>query len=179
MVADNTKRYGTAAIPQPPAHRRTTSVSQSQLDGLLPGPELPMVRPIGTPNVVEADVFPPLRAQAQDPSSHFLPYIAEDVAFEEEYEEYLHDLGIGDHIFASSIQAAGANAGSGASAWHRLPDFAADIADGISDSESVVTIGDLGDPDRLDVPVDERAVVDENVNNWEVRLGSRAHQVFD
>jgi hypothetical protein len=163
---DNTKRYGTAAVPQAPAHRRTTSVSQSQLDGLLPGPELPMIRPVGTPNVVEADVFPPLRAHAQDTSSHFLPFIAEDMAFEEEYEEYLHGLGIGEHLVAG-IQQVGQDA-AGGSAWDRLPEFAADIADGISDSESVVSIGDLGNPD--DISSDDR-VADENVNNWAVRTG--------
>ena len=40
-----------------------------------------------SPNIVEADVFPPLRSQAPDPSI-FLPYTNEDIAFEEEYEEY-------------------------------------------------------------------------------------------
>lgn len=37
----------------------------------------------------------------------------------------------------------------------------------MSDSESVVSIGDLGDENRLD-PTREGEVVDENVNNWEV-----------
>ena len=58
----------------------------------------------------------------------------------------------------------------GASAWRRLPEFASEIADGISDSESVVSIGELGDDTRLDVDRDNRAVPDENLNNWEVRI---------
>jgi hypothetical protein len=135
-----------------------------QLEGLHPGPELSgIIRPIGTPNVVEADVFPPPRSQAPDPSI-FLPYITEDIAFEEEYEEYLSDLGWADPE-SSDRPLFG---GSAASAWDRLPEFATDIADGISDSESIVSIGDLGDEGRLDTGRDDRDV-DENLNNWEVR----------
>lgn len=120
-----------------------------------------MVRPVGTPNIVEADVFPPMRAQAQD-STNFLPYIAEDIAFEEEYEEYLSDLGITE---------VPTNEGSGMSlsAWHRLPEYASHVADGISDSESVVSIGELGEDARLDIQAEEEQVADENLNNWEVR----------
>jgi hypothetical protein len=161
---DNNKRYGSASSShaQHTTHRRTGSVSQ-HIEGLLPGPELPMVRPVGTPNVVEADVFPPLRAQAQE--SIFLPYIAEDVAFEEEYEEYLNDLGISTDIPSSE----GAH-GVHSSAWSRLEEYGAHVADGISDTESVVSIGELGE-ERLDVQGDDdrTAAEDENVNNWEVR----------
>lgn len=132
------------------------------LEGLHPGPELSgLIRPLGTPNVVEADVFPPSRSQAPDPSI-FLPYITEDIAFEEEYEEYLSDLGWSDQTSTDGQPLFGGP--SSQSAWHRLPEFAADIADGISDSESVVSIGDLGDDARLDV----NEVPDENLNNWEV-----------
>lgn len=133
------------------------------LEGLHPGPELSnLIRPLGTPNVVDSDVFPPSRSQAPDPSI-FLPYITEDIAFEEEYEEYLSDLGWSDE------QTTDGPLFSGTSAWHRLPEFASDIADGISDSESIVSIGDLGDESRLDPNRDDRDVVDENLNNWEVR----------
>lgn len=111
--------------------------------------------------MVDSDVFPPSRSQAPDPSI-FLPYITEDIAFEEEYEEYLSDLGWSDE------QSTEGPLFGGTSAWHRLPTFASDIADGISDSESIVSIGDLGDDARLDPRTDDRDVVDENLNNWEV-----------
>ena len=132
------------------------------LEGLHPGPELSnLIRPVGTPNIVDSDVFPPSRSQAPDPCI-FLPYITEDIAFEEEYEEYLSDLDWSDE------QIADGSVFTGTSAWHRLP-FTTDIADNISDSESIVSIGDLGDDARLDPTRDDRDVVDENLNNWEAR----------
>lgn len=158
----NNKRYGpTASSTQHGAlHRRSGSMSH-HLEGLHSDPALSsLIRPLGTPNVVDSDVFPPSRSQAPNPSI-FLPYITEDIAFEEEYEEYLSDLGWSDE------QAPDGPLISGTSAWHRLPDFAAEIADGISDSESIVSIGDLGDDPRLDSTRDDRDVVDENLNNWE------------
>ncbi|KAJ7667734.1 hypothetical protein DFH06DRAFT_1322310 [Mycena polygramma] len=159
----NNRRYGpTATLNQPgQMHRHGRSGSMSHLEGLYPGPELGLIRPVaGTPNMVDADVFPPSRSQAPDPSI-FLPYITEDIAFEEEYEEYLSDLGWSDNE-----QTDGPLFG-GTSAWHRLPSFAADIGDGISDSESIASIGELGDDARLDPSRDDPAVVDENLNNWE------------
>ncbi|KAJ8579971.1 hypothetical protein M405DRAFT_847911, partial [Rhizopogon salebrosus TDB-379] len=150
----NNKRYGPQITnQQSQAHRRSA-----------PGLDLGnIIRPIGTPNVVEADVFPPPRSQAPDPSI-FLPYITEDLAFEDEYEEYLSDLGWSDEqsegpLFGSVI--------SGGNAWQRLPELVTSIADNISDSESVVSIGDLGDDSRLDVGRDNRDIPDENLNNWE------------
>lgn len=121
-----------------------------------------ILRPVGTPNTVDADVFPPLRAQQPDPSI-FLPYVTEDIAFEEEYQEYLSDLGWSDQPMAYGEPPSSNNA----SAWGRLPDFS-DIADGISDSESIVSIGELGDEARFDTNRDDREVPDENRNNWEV-----------
>lgn len=127
---------------------------------------------MGTPNVVDADVFPPSRSQAPDPSI-FLPFITEDIAFEEEYEDYLSDLGWSDE------QSADGPLFGGSSAWHRLP-FASDIADGISDSESIVPIGDLGDDARMDAGRDDRELGDENLNNWEVgRLCAEPRTRFD
>ena len=135
------------------------------MDGLHPGPELSgIIRPLGTPNTVDADVFPPLRAQAPDPAI-FLPYVTEDIAFEEEYEEYLSDLGLSDQTTTDSQPPLV----TGRSGWSRLPEFATDSADGISDSESIASIGDLGDDSRLDASRDDRDVPDENRNNWEVR----------
>ena len=133
------------------------------IEGLQGGPEgIPPPLPhLGTPNVVEADVFPPVRSQAPDPSI-FLPYIPEDIAFEEEYEEYLSDLGFADEQTSSE-------GGGGGSAWSRLPTLAAQMTEGISDSESIGSIGDLGDDSRLDPSRDDQELVDENVNNWEVR----------
>ncbi|KAI0687217.1 hypothetical protein BC835DRAFT_1419931 [Cytidiella melzeri] len=158
----NTKRYGAAATHlSTGGHRRTSSLSH-HLEGLHPGPELAgIIRPVGTPNTVDADVFPPLRAQQPDPSI-FLPYVTEDIAFEEEYQEYLLDLGWSEQPAASGD----APVTSNVSAWSRLPEFS-DIGDGISDSESIVSIGDLGVETRLDTGRDEREVPDENLNNWE------------
>jgi hypothetical protein len=120
------------------------------------------MRPIGTPNVVDADVFPPPRSQAPDPSI-FLPFVIEDIAFEEEYEEYLSDLGWADELSNDNRPLFG---GATTNAWEQLPQFVSDIADGISDSESVVSIGDLGDDARIEVG----EVADENLNNWEVGM---------
>ncbi|TFK92199.1 N1221-domain-containing protein [Polyporus arcularius HHB13444] len=151
----NSKRYGVQTTPQSTAHRRAASMSHS-LDGLHPGPELSgMLRPVQTPNTVDADVFPPLRAQTTEPSI-FLPYVTEDIAFEEEYEEYLRWSD--SHSNASS---------QASSAWARLPELVHDIADSISDSESIVSMGELNDDTRLDVGKEARDVPDENVNNWE------------
>jgi len=164
LYTDNTKRYGPAATAnqQGPMHRR--SGSMSQMEGLHADPALSsLIRPLGTPNVVDSDVFPPVRSRAPD-HSLFLPFIQEDIAFEEEYEEYLSDLGWSDEQ-VSSVDSSTFTGGT--SAWHRLPNFVSEMADGISDSESVVSIGDLGDENRLDPTRDDREVVDENVNNWE------------
>jgi len=151
-------------------HRRSISMSH-HLEGLHPGPELSgIIRPIGTPNVVDADVFPPSRSQAPDPSI-FLPFITEDIAFEEEYEEYLSDLSWSDQ------QATDGALFAGTSAWQRLPVFASEIADGISDSESIVSIGDLGEDNRLDAGRDDRDAVDENLNDWEVRLTAYINKI--
>ena len=142
------------------------SISQ-HLDGLQPGPEISgLIRPVSTQSVVEADVFPPLRAQAPDPSI-FLPYITEDIAFEEEYEEYLSDLGWHDE--PTTPHPDNQSSGPSQSAWHKLqaPEFARDIADGISDSESIEPIGELGDDPRMDVGREDGSVPDENRNNWE------------
>jgi len=126
------------------------------------------VRPVGTPVTIDADVFPPLRSHAPDPSI-FLPFIPEDIAFEEEYEEYLSDLGMSDEGYSADaplfggVNAAAGTGGAGTSAWSRLPEFVSEVADGISDSESIVSIGELGEDGRLDASNDE----DENQNNWE------------
>ncbi|KAJ8523011.1 hypothetical protein ONZ45_g544 [Pleurotus djamor] len=154
----NSRRYGSSgAASHSSMHRRTGSVSH-QIEGFHPGDMSSFIRPAGTPNVVDSDVFPPPRSHAPS-SSIFLPYITEDIAFEEEYEEYLSDLGWSDEESDRALF-------GGTSAWHRLPAFASEIADGISDSESIVSIGDLGDDARLDLSRDEREV-DENINNWE------------
>lgn len=163
----NTKRYGTSATHAQKAHHtRSLSISH-HLEGLqLAGPEISgIIRPVTTPNVVEVDVFPPLRAQAPDPSI-FLPYITEDIAFEEEYEEYLSDLGWSDEQSTDSHDGQSFNRQT---AWHRLqaPEFEHDIGDGISDSESIPSIGELGDDARLDPGREDRDGPNENMNNWE------------
>ncbi|OSD04155.1 N1221-domain-containing protein [Trametes coccinea BRFM310] len=152
----NNKRYGVQATPPTNAHRRAASISH-HLEGLHPGPELSgMLRPVQTPNNVDADVFPPLRAQTTEPSI-FLPYVTEDIAFEEEYEEYLR--------WSDENSETGSQ---GSTAWHRLPELVHDIADGISDSESIGSIGELTDEAR-GTGKEDRDTPDENVNvnNWE------------
>lgn len=136
----------------------------SQMEGLHADPSLSsLIRPLGTPNVVDSDVFPPVRSRAPD-QSLFLPFIPEDIAFEEEYEEYLSDLEWSDGQTSSVTD----NLSGGQSAWHRLPNFVSEMTEGISDSESVVSIGEFGDDNRLDPTRDDREVANENVNNWEV-----------
>jgi hypothetical protein len=164
----NNKRYGpqiTQAQQHGSMHKRSGSISH-HIEGLHPGPELSnFIRPMGTPNIVDADVFPPSRSHAPDPSI-FLPYITEDIAFEEEYEEYLSDLGWSDQQMPVGSEGLPSTGGS-ASAWSRLPEYADEIGDGISDSESIVSIGDLGDESRLDPSKDDKDIVNENLNNWE------------
>lgn len=171
-LADNNKRYGVPATSQANAHRRSASVSH-HLEGLQ-GPELSgILRPVQTPNTVDADVFPPLRAQAPD-NSIFLPYVTEDIAFEEEYQEYLHDLGWSDDHSSTSSHSSGATSSSqGSTAWHRLPELVSDITDSISDSESIASIGELEET-PLDSGKGDSLTVDENRNNWEVRRLSKA-----
>ncbi len=131
------------------------------MEGLHSDPALQsLIRPLGTPNVVESDVFPPVRSHAPD-QTLFLPYIPEDIAFEDEYEDYLSHLGLSDeHLLVDT---------SGSNAWTQLPTFVSQMTEEISDNESVVSIGDLGDENRLDPTRDDREVENENVNNWEVR----------
>lgn len=157
----NSRRYGAQAAQHAQAHKRSVSMTHN-MDGLPPGLELSnIIRPLGTPNIVEADVFPPPRSQAPDPSI-FLPYTTEDLAFEEEYEEYLSDLGWSDEQMSGTVPPST----SSTSAWSRLPGFVSTMTDNISDSESVVSIGDLGDDTRLEGR-DDRDIPDENMNNWE------------
>lgn len=139
------------------------------MEGLHTDPALQsLIRPLGTPSVVESDVFPPVRSHAPD-QSLFLPYIPEDIAFEEEYEDYLSDMGLSDEFQSLDTSLFGRN-GNSTTAWSRLPTFVTEMTEGISDSESVVSIGDL-EENRLDHTRDEREVENENVNNWEVSLG--------
>jgi hypothetical protein len=129
-------------------------------------------RPLASPHI-EMDVFPPLRSRVTDPSV-FTPYIPEDIAFEEEYEDYLHDLNQDDPSQGLDPPIAGFWPHDGAarlsSAWQqRIEDFAGNVGDGISDSESIVSIGELGDEARNDGSLSDSDAMDENLNNWEVR----------
>jgi hypothetical protein len=138
-------------------------------DGLYIGPELASFhRPAVTP-ITEMDVFPPLRSHAPDPSI-FLPYIPEDIAFEEEYEEYLSDLGIVDPNITPSGGPDSAAELFGHAAWNKLSELP-NVADNISDSESVISIGDLGGELRPE----EGETRDENRNDWVVRCRVTYH----
>lgn len=128
-------------------------------------------RPLNSPNL-ETDVFPPLRSRVSDPSS-FVPYTSEDMGFEEEeYEDYLLDLNSDDQPAEPPFPGFWSHEGGGelASAWHRIESLAGGLADDISDSESVVSIGDLGEEVRNNGTASEGEgeSVDQNVNNWEV-----------
>ncbi|EJU06451.1 hypothetical protein DACRYDRAFT_113154 [Dacryopinax primogenitus] len=175
----NTKRYAPAqplASPaMPPPHRR--SISQTgvpTIDGLAAGPELTNISRTGPP--ADADVFPPMRSRASDPS-FFLPSIPEDAAFEEEYEDYLSDLsddgyqdGWGSPLNRSPVSSPHQERPptKAASAWQQLSTGGLDVADGISDSESIASIGELGDDARATAADPSQVILaDENVNQWE------------
>jgi len=165
----NLNRYGTIAAhaaSQHNRHGRSSSIAEAPLVGMQAPPEtLALLRPIGTPNVVEADVFPPLRAQIPD-RSNFLPYMAEDLAFEEEYEDYLTDLGLtGPHEEHPGSEGLPLFGGT----WHHPHFRVPEMNDGMSDSESIGSIVDFGDETKLDVSVadSDRDSIDENRNNWE------------
>ncbi|KAG8960113.1 Factor arrest protein 11 [Tulasnella sp. 419] len=180
----NSKRYGasiqTAALN--PSHRRASSQSIPMLHELGGGDAFNLNRAGPSPKL-DADVFPPLKSRTADQST-FLPYTGEDIAFEAEYEDYLSDLGegapehhldpLGFGLPGESSNAIGSGMGGtvGPSAWHRLATFPTDITDAISDSESVVSIGDLGDARGGDGSVSDDSdsdsgSIDENLNNWE------------
>jgi hypothetical protein len=191
-MVDNSRRYGaTASSALNAAHRRSSSQSLPAIEGLQAGPELANLNKAGPSPKLDADVFPPLRSRTTD-TSIFLPYTGEDMAFEEEYEgaktvyvaavysnqphiDYLSDLGEHPQEHHHQLSNIGFNLPGdsdvrGASAWHRLSSFPTDITDGISDSESVGTIGDLGDDRGGDGSIaDDASSVDENTNDWEVR----------
>lgn len=165
------KRYGASqANPQQPSHRRTTSQSHTG-DPHLSNPDIHSVnRPLASPNL-EMDVFPPLRSRVSDPSS-FIPYNTDEFGYEEDYEDYLLDLTQDDQNNEPPFPGFWSQDGSGAlaNAWHRVENLASGLADDISDSESVVSIGDLGEEVRNDgSSSDADSEPDQNVNNWEVR----------
>ena len=103
-------------------------------------------------------------AQAPGPSV-FLPYTTEDISFEEEYEEYVSGLWMSaEHLIPDGTLF------GGTPGWHRLPHMSSEIADGISDSESIVSIGELDEVAKSDPGSEpDREPIDENRNNWEVR----------
>ncbi|KAG8889650.1 Factor arrest protein 11 [Tulasnella sp. 332] len=167
----NSKRYGNSGISHAQAamHRRASSQSVPQLDGLPVGPELANLNRSGPSPKLDADVFPPLKSRAPDPSI-FLPYTGEDIAFEDEYEDYLSDLGDEAHAEVDlGFGLPGENVSRATSAWRRLNSYPTEITDGISDSESVVSIGDLGDDRAGDGSQsdDSSSVSDDGANSWE------------
>lgn len=169
----NSKRYGSNMPVGTIAsmHRRASSQSVPQLEGLAPGPEIASLNRAGPSPRLDADVFPPLKSRAPD-TSIFLPYTGEDLAFEDEYEDYLSDLGEESH---GQLDLGFGQPGQNqeirdrTSAWHKLASFPTDITDAISDSESVVSIGDLGDVRGGDGSAsdDGSSSGDEGANSWE------------
>ncbi|KAG8969854.1 Factor arrest protein 11, partial [Tulasnella sp. 427] len=103
-------------------------------------------------------------------TSMFLPYTGEDLAFEDEYEDYLSDIGEESHSqFDLGFGPPGQQQDSRTSAWRQLASLPTDITDAISDSESVVSIGDLGDVRGGDGSAsdDGNSSGDEGANSWE------------
>lgn len=135
------------------------SISGSAGDGLYVGPEISsLIRPHGS-TLPEMDIFPPIRSYTND-NTPFLPYIPEDIAFEEEYEEYLSDLNSEDYTtLANPVQ----SAGFGHTAWTKL-DSLPNVAEAISDSESVASLGNIMEEARQE----GLELQDENRNDWEV-----------
>jgi hypothetical protein len=130
------------------------------MEGLYAGSEIAGIHRTNTASNVDTDVFPPIRSQAAN-NSTFLAYIPEDIAFEEEYKDFLSDLGMSEDF--SSRRDGGLASFPGSTAWaklERLPN----LADNISDSESVISIGDLGEETRFE----DKEARDENRNDWEV-----------
>jgi len=162
----NVKRYGPASVQAlNSAHRRSSSQSVPGVEGLGPGPDISGNRSLLSPRM-DPDIFPPLRSQAPD-QSPFLPYITEDIAFEEEYQDYLSEFGDDDvshmeNMGNDSLDESPLHSTRPLSAWQKLADFTGDLADSISDSESVVSIGEL-DIEGLS----DSSLVDPNKNNWE------------
>jgi len=160
-AVDNSVRCGGYALQSIIGHRRTSSLSMPVpgMEGLYAGSEITgMHRSNAGNNSVDPDVFPPVRSQAVNIST-FLAYIPEDIAFEEEYEEYLSDLRMSEDV---ATRRDGGVSGSISATWaalDRLPNF----ADNISDSESVISIGDLGEEARFE----DKEIRDENRNDWE------------
>ncbi|KAG8780115.1 Factor arrest protein 11, partial [Serendipita sp. 398] len=151
------KRYGYVP-PKPTSEQHQRSASLSMADPAM-SPEIQMANPLSSP--AASDVFPPLRSQAADPS-FFMPYPSEDLAFEDEYEEYLFDLQ------ASSVPPDMVTTDN-APSWAEIPNNQP-IGDGISDSESAVSIGDDDVPEDNTGP-DGSTVLPPDTevgkNNWE------------
>lgn len=158
-LLDDYKRYGYVP-PKISADQHQRSSSLSMADPAM-SPEPQASHPLASPAAI--DVFPPPRSQAADPSI-FMPYPSEDLAFEEEYEEYLFDL---QHSNAPPDMVTTDSAPS----WTEIPNDQP-IGEGISDSESVVSIGD-GLPADNTGP-DGKTVLQEDSevgkNNWEVSI---------
>lgn len=141
VLVDDYKRYGYIP-PKVNSEQHQRSVSLSMADPTM-SPELPLPNPLASPSASE--VFPPLRSQVADPGI-FMPYPSEDLAFEEEYEEYLFDLHAGGGPgYTNQVSGGVVNldmvSSDRAPSWSELPNDQP-IGEGISDSESVVSIGD-------------------------------------
>lgn len=148
------KRYG--YVPpkiNPEQHQRSSSLSMVD-PGMSPEPLAS--HPLASP--AASDVFPPPRSQASDPSI-FMPYPSEDLAFEEEYEEYLFDL---QHSNPPDMVTT-----DSAPSWTEIPNDQP-IGEGISDSESVVSIGDNMPVDNTGPDGNTELQEDSEVgkNNW-------------
>jgi hypothetical protein len=135
------------------------------MEALYTGTEMTGMHRTSSSSSGDPDVFPPPRSHAVN-NSAFLAYIPEDIAFEEEYEEYLSDLGMAED---PAVRRDGTIPTSPGKAWAKLESLP-NLADNISDSESVVSFGDLGEESRFD----EKEPRDENRNDWEVWMFSPA-----
>lgn len=175
-----------AALASPePIHKRSDSTAAVTLDELQP------MRPLlqqHRPSLVDADVFPPRRTdagQAYNPDEmiEFWLHEYEDVLTEvfgdggpeDPWDDGEEDFGL---VIAPRAFQRGAPgpAETGDRAWSALEEIMGD-ADSISDSESIVSVGDLGDDARLDeadnvvegvFAAQQRRRSTGNENTWEV-----------
>lgn len=155
----NKRNYSvlSAALPSPePSHKRTNSTSAV----ILEDPALAKVHHPRTASHGEQDVFPPRRSASSDAS---MPYNPDDMMefFLHEYEAVVNELfgeADTDDDDWDDLDLVVARGGPGpvekdGPAWNRLGEImrakGVPEDDAISDSESIISVGELGEDARL------------------------------
>lgn len=166
------KRHHSAHLAPPhsgeTAHRRSNSVSAVTLDD-------PAIHHRGSVSAGESDVFPPRRTD-------LMPYNPDGMIefWLHEYEDVLSEvfgetLTLGPGGEEAEEDGEPATVGPGDDAWKRLGEImrGGRDEDEISDSESVVSVGELGEEARMDgvMGVSEAKEGHQGENTWEVSTG--------